>query len=266
MDLEDELTRLFQDERLDVRVAPHAEQAVVAGARRVRRRRVALISAAGVLGALAVAGGTIVLARGPATTDSAVPPPPLPITSSVTSTSPEPSASLADPTPEGPPPTMKPSTPPEATRATTSISPPRTSSPSPISATVLGPTGYGSLRLGMTEAQLLATGQVSAARTPGAGTCAQYTINGQSGSRLEVSATRGLVIIDPGTAIHTPEGISEGSTVQQAKAKYADYDSQGSPVIVKVPGNPAAWFYLYPDPDGTIGQITLVGSQTECTG
>jgi hypothetical protein len=150
-----------------------------------------------------------------------------------------------------------------ASRTSTTISPPRIA-PAQIATTVLGPTGYGPLRLGMTEDQLVATGQVAPVREASPGTCTQYTINGQTGSRLEVSATRGLVLIDPGTRIHTPEGISEGATVEQVKAKYPDYDSQASPSVVKVPGNSAAWFSIYPGTGSTIGQIVLIGSQTEC--
>jgi hypothetical protein len=84
MDLEDELTRLFQDERLDVRVAADAEQTVVAGARRVRRRRIALVSAAGVLSVSALAAGAVFLVR-PTPTPTEVGGPQLTITSSTPS-------------------------------------------------------------------------------------------------------------------------------------------------------------------------------------
>jgi cytoskeletal protein RodZ len=266
VDLEDELKRLFRDERLDVRVAADADKTIVAGARRVRRRRIVLVTTAGVLSVLAVGAGTMVLARGTGTSDSATPPTSLPITTSDSSTS------LPD-TPQTPsglsaPPDVKPSVPPEPTSRTSSPtnSPARvTSTAAPITATVLGPTGYGPLRLGMTDTELQATGQVSAGPPSPAGSCSTYTINGQTGSRLEVSAKRGLVIIDPGPKIHTPESIAEGAAEDEVKAKYPDYDSQISPAIVRVPGNPAAWYYIYPGPDsGKIGAIVLVGSQSEC--
>jgi hypothetical protein len=268
VDLEDELKRLFRDERLDVRVAADADKTIVAGARRVRRRRIALVTAAGVLSLLAVGAGTMVLTRGPSSSDSATPPTSLPIT---TSDSPTIISSTPAPSPTGIPTLsqVKPGEPSVSSRTTSSSSPvPRTAATvAPIAATVLGPTGYGPLRLGMTDAELQATGQVTSSlpsQKP-VGSCTTYAINGHTGSRLEVSAKRGLVIIDPGPKIHTPEGIAEGATQAEVKAKYPDYDSQKSPAIVRVPGNSAAWYYLYPAPDSSkIGTIVLVGSQSEC--
>jgi hypothetical protein len=99
MDLEDELKRLFADERLTVQVPADAEKTVVAGAKRIRRRRTALVSAAGVVAAAAVVTGTLMLTHGPDTAPTIDGGPPLSVTSSVPSSmpSPEPSSSFEPP-------------------------------------------------------------------------------------------------------------------------------------------------------------------------
>ncbi|HWO64846.1 MAG TPA: hypothetical protein VNO31_32890, partial [Umezawaea sp.] len=62
VDLDDELRRLFQDQRLDIPVKPGADHAVVTGARRVRRRRVALASAGSAFAVAALVAGGVALA------------------------------------------------------------------------------------------------------------------------------------------------------------------------------------------------------------
>ncbi|MET1076288.1 MAG: hypothetical protein ABWY11_26835, partial [Umezawaea sp.] len=62
MDLDDELRRLFRDERLDIQVKPGADQAVVTGARKVRRKRMMLASAGGTFAVAALVAGGIALA------------------------------------------------------------------------------------------------------------------------------------------------------------------------------------------------------------
>lgn len=61
MDLDDELRRLFQDQRLDIPVRPGADEAVVIGARRVRRKRIALASAGSTFAVAALVAGGIAL-------------------------------------------------------------------------------------------------------------------------------------------------------------------------------------------------------------
>jgi hypothetical protein len=61
VDLDDELRRLFHDQRLDIPVRPGADVAVVTGARRVRRRRIALASAGSTFAVAALVAGGIAL-------------------------------------------------------------------------------------------------------------------------------------------------------------------------------------------------------------
>jgi cytoskeletal protein RodZ len=258
-DLEDELKRLFADERLDVQVAVDAEKTVVAGARRRRRRRVALVSAAGVVAAVVVATGTIVLARSPEHTEAADNPT-LPITSTSSSTvvSDGPSSSAE-------PPSTSPQPPPSATaessktsgKPPTSVTSKATTVPSApqVASTVLNANGYGPFRFGMNQAQVEAAGQVIP--TPSPNSCVAYTTSG-GGVHMYVSKTSGLAQVQVSSGVRTPEGIGLGSTEDDVKAKYPGYrDGQ-----VAVPGNTAAT-YLFTfstrDPK-TVTDLRMVGS------
>jgi hypothetical protein len=228
-DLEDSLKRLFQDSRLDMRVAPDAEKKVVRGARRVRRRRVALISSVGVASLAVLAGGTFLLARpAPQPTEVATQPTDLPITTTTTTTT-EPTQLATAP----PPPTV-------AATSTTKIEQPATSRPAaelpaaPTARTALGPTGFGTYELGMTESQLGATQQTPNAVPTAPSSCTTYRIKGMPDtSTLTVSKRYGLVTIALSADATTPQGITIGSTEDKVRTTY-----RTTPAAV--PGNPNA--------------------------
>ena len=256
MDLEDELKRLFADERLDVQVAADAEKTVVAGARRRRRRRVALISAAGVVAAAVVATGTIVLARSPEHTEAADNPT-LPISSTPSSmvVSDGPSSSSGPP-PTQPPPTAITESSKTSSKLPTSVTSKATMTPSApqVASTVLNANGYGPFRFGMNQAQVEAAGEVTL--TPSAGTCVGYAVSG-SGVHLYVSKTSGLAQVQVSSGVRTPEGIGVGSTEDDVKAKYPSYrDGQ-----VAVPGNTAAtYLFTFSTDPKTVTDFRMVGS------
>jgi hypothetical protein len=222
-DLEDELKRLFEDERLDVRVSPDAERTVVAGARRVRRRRTAFVTAAAVVSA------------GVPSTETTK---------------------------------LNTSTPPSGKKETTSSSTsPRTSvPPTIITNKVLGPVGYGPFRLGMSEAELLATQLAEPAGDVGG--CAKYEIKGIAGSALYYSPSYGLGLIVLTSNVRTPAGITIGSTEDQVRNKYPDYnDTVVSHPRAAVPGNSTAVYeFTYSaDEQRTVTGLTLMGTQ-DCAG
>jgi hypothetical protein len=252
-DLEDSLKRLFQDSRLDMRVATDAEEAVVRGARRVRRRRVAMISTAGVMSLAVLAGGTFLLARpAPQPTEVATQPTDLPITTT-------------EPTPptEQSPQEAQPSPPTTTTTSTTNQTPPSSrpgQTPGPPTAVVaIGPTGYGTFRLGMSEAQLTASRkEIQAEPVSDAASCARYRTQGTTDtSTLTVSRRHGLVAITVTTNAQTPQGITIGSTDAQVNSTYR------STLTVTVPDNPNANFqFRYTD--GKVSEITLAAKQSDC--
>jgi hypothetical protein len=250
-DLEDSLKRLFQDSRLDMRVAPAAAEKVVRGARRVRRRRVALISSVGVMSLAVLAGGTFLLARpAPQPTEVATQPTDLPITTTTT-TAPTELATVAPP-----PPTLAPT-------STTKVQEPATSRPAaelpaaPTGRTDLGPTGFGGYQLGMTESQLGATGQAPEATPAGQSSCVTYRIKGMpDASTLTVSKRYGLVTITLSADATTPQGITIGSTEDQVRATY-----RTTPATV--PQNPNAE-YRFRFTAGKVSEITLAAKTSDC--
>jgi hypothetical protein len=267
VDLEDELKRLFQDERLDVQVAADAEQSVVAGARRVRRRRAMLLTAAGALTAVVLAASGVALTRPASETTDAIAgqPPSLPITSDTT---PSPTSSLAtEPAPPsgdsitskvGPPapPSNSPGTPRSTTSKPSSTVPTLPSTALPAGQRI-GPTSYGKIKLGMTQTELAATGSVDAGVTTGA--CTRYQI--KSGGTVLASTTNGVVDINPNVTT-TQEDITIGSTIESAKAKYPDFTGTSGD-SVKVPGNSAA-VYVFTVSAGKVTGIRLKSSISDC--
>ncbi|WAL65476.1 hypothetical protein ORV05_32075 [Amycolatopsis cynarae] len=232
-DLEGELRRLFSDERLDLRPRGNAAAAVVAGARRVRRRRALTTATSGVLAAILLVGAVLYFGApsgggqqqvaAPPPEQSAgepaytYPPPPVPIGA--------PARGPLDEDTTGGPEQVPPASP--VTRPATSAPDMTTTAPRmsgvPLSAiTVLGPDGYGALRLGMSFDQAKATGQLTAADAPSA-TCTRYTLR-------EGAAAVGSVLISPkagivgfdATGARTPESVHVGSTVEQLAAAYPD--------------------------------------------
>ncbi|MCX2731206.1 hypothetical protein OOZ19_13220 [Saccharopolyspora sp. NFXS83] len=65
-DLDDELHRMFADDRLDVRVRTGAEWSLVAGARRRRKRQTTVAAVGGALAMTVLVGGGAVLVARPA--------------------------------------------------------------------------------------------------------------------------------------------------------------------------------------------------------
>lgn len=249
-DLEDSLKRLFQDSRLDMRVAPDAEKTVVRGARRVRRRRVTMISTAGVMSLAVLAGGTFLLARpAPQPTEVATRPTDLPITTTTTT----------EPT-QAPPGTVpsQPSEPTPATSTTTQAEQPNSSRPvaPPTAVIPLGPTGFGAFRLGMTEEQMTATRQAEGVK--GTNSCSIYRIQGMPDtSTLTVSKRYGLVAIALTADATTPQRVTIGSTEDQVRSTYRGTAS------VTVPENSNA-DYRFRFTAGKVSEITLAAKQQDC--
>lgn len=253
MDLEDELKRLFQDQRLDVRVAQDAEKTVVAGARRVRRNRIAAIGTAGALGAAIVVAGTLVLSGGkPESTGVATEPPPLTITSTEPDPTTPPSSLTATPEPSEP----------------TQVGPPagsmRPSAPAEKSE-ILGPDGYGGLKLGMPYSQAAKFGQLEGRSIIVTG-CTDYTLKEMSGeSNVWFSQTYGLVAIYLSGKASTASGISVGSTEKQVRDKHPDLLVPNSgEASAKVEGNTKA-AYRFTFTRGVVSRIGLLASTQDCT-
>lgn len=100
--------------------------------------------------------------------------------------------------------------------------PPAVELPAPTDTNVFGPDGYGRLKLGMTLEQALASGEISPVKSA-SGPCVQFVLRAHPDAGGFITSTDGVVIIDAGEGMRTPEGIGIGSTVEEFKAAYPDY-------------------------------------------
>ncbi|MBE1466399.1 hypothetical protein [Kibdelosporangium phytohabitans] len=258
MDLEDELKRLFKDERLDVRVAPEAESNVVAGASRLRRRRMVTMSAAGVLSAAMLAGGALVLTQsspqssGVATQPSSD----LPIDSTQpTSVEPRPESTAT--TAPGPSQyvTSSPNAPLDPPGTTKATGQP----PTARLGVVLGPTGDGTIRLGDTQKELSASGRVPTTVKEPVG-CSSLPTKSATGTAYIGQSGKVVALVYRAEAT-TPEDITIGSPADSVKATYRDFTGS----TVSVPGNPGAK-YKFTFASGKITSIALLANQQDCVG
>lgn len=248
-DLDDELRRLFSDDRLDVHVPSDATEAVVRGAGRRRRRRSAVASAFAVV-TLVGAGVVLTQLRPPADNTAEEL---LPTSSSTASTTPSPSTpnTILAPSPPGsadPPPTSNGSNPDRPNTGTTSK--PRTTTPPPAPPSEAS--GLGNLVLGMSEAAALKTGELiepSSTTDPDA-KCKAYSTNSVPDSdAVIISMAKGLVRITLPSYAKTGKNITVGSKVADVKAAYPTATQSGSTYLVQMAATPK-WTYVF-ETDGT---------------
>ena len=99
---------------------------------------------------------------------------------------------------------------------------------------IIGPQGSGDLQMGMTVAQLEATGLVTMLPAPADSNCVPFTVDTwladdpRSLSQVDgyVSRKLGLAILIAQPEMHTPEGISIGSTVAEVRTAYGELTGQ----------------------------------------
>ncbi|MBN6035437.1 hypothetical protein [Amycolatopsis sp. 195334CR] len=235
-ELAGELRRLFDDERLGLRPAPDAGQLIVAGAkrRRVRRRRMSV--AGGALGVVALVAGGFALTGGgfrhetpPPVAQPPGPNPSLQIGPSATMipvpapTSPPPGSAPPPQPPPNPHPGHASMPPPTATASDAPAATPKAGPPVPV----IGPGGYGKLRLNTTMEQASSAGINFTPENSGGvdGGCTSYFFSGTgvpSGGSVVVSPNRGVVYINPSVPATTPEGVGAGTTRDQLQKTYPE--------------------------------------------
>jgi hypothetical protein len=259
--LDDELRRLFADDRLDLPVAREAGAAVVAGARRRRRNRVALAAAGGVLAMVAVVSAGVVLTGigRPDTVSSATGPV---LTTTIPPVTPTPNAAPTAPRPvlDG-------------------------------QAFVLGPFGYDKLMLGMPLKEAAATGlfRETTQSIVSAG-CLRYTMlidqmyvlpappASSAGTpktipvtgKLDVliSVRYGVAELDGGPLLHTPEGVGVGVSKQFLVQAYPTLElpSRAGTAVVQVSENPRAMYVFGLGGAGTVTSFSLRLAKSDCPG
>ncbi|MBB4675079.1 hypothetical protein [Crossiella cryophila] len=272
MNVDDELRRLFSDDRLELRPLPDAEHAVLTGVKRRQRRRRVAIAATGALSALAIVAGTVAVLQ-PEMRNTVQP---------------ADSSTLTFPSTTGP--TEQSSTSAESQGGTASTSnrggvgsgqgtPPSSSSKPPTSTTTpktfgtaqIGPTGYGALRLGMTKEQAEATGLIKPnAKAESDSGCLGYDYAGKAKPAgfytVVISKTKGVVRIHGRGDERTPEGIGVGAPVSDFDKVYTDSGTTHGAVgerVVAAPGNAAAnyWFIMR---NNAVSEIRLELKEQDC--
>lgn len=266
-DLDDDLRRLFSDDRLDVHVTPDATDSVVRGAARRRRRRTAVASAFGMV-AMAGVGLGLTELRLPNPDDLAGPL--LPTASSTSSTSPPP-VSISTYT----------------STATVTVNPPlnsnggnpgtnpnpgntgkkSSSNPPPPATPEAQPGRYGSLALGMPEADALATGSLVEPSSPAdpENRCKAYaTKSVPDSSAVIISPVKGIVRITLASYAKTPKNVGAGSTVEAVKAAYANATQSGSNVVVPMAATPK-WSYIFESDGTTVTTVRMRLSDNDCS-
>jgi hypothetical protein len=261
MDLDDELRRIFTDDRLDVAVQPGAEERIVAGARRVRvRRRLAVTGATGGVAVAALVAGTV-LFTDPSPPDAM--PPAERTQISLSTSAPSGSSSAASATSQNPLPpssggTGRPGPDDDpATTAETRVQPPA------VTGAQIGPTGFGVVYLGMSFDEAVAANATEGAPPTADGGCGQYPLllDGEPAGYLHFTVN-GLEAIGPTVDRHTADGVSLGWTVAQAKTVYPSIDegevAEYGRQLVSVPGNSGAVYRLQFADDA----VTMISLQT----
>jgi hypothetical protein len=259
------LRQLFTDDtRLDLPSRPDAGQAVVAGARRRRRRRTVAATAGGALATVVLVAGSLALAglrpgahqtTLPAAGRPALAPsvslPPSPMTA-VLSQTPAPGAALPAPTAE-----------PQNGRPT---APGMSASPRDALSTgsIVGPLGYGRLRLGMSLSEAEATGMLADTGEPSSG-CATYPPREGSAvvSGVVVSRTQGIVRFEVNGG-RTPERMGIGSTLDQLRSSYRDLTRSPSSSDYTVSAGSGAAYVFAVDDSGTVVSFQLTTSAPAC--
>lgn len=265
-DLDDQLRKLFSDDRLDVHSPPVAAETVVRGAARLRRRRAAITGTFVVAVLVGAGAGLAQLGKGrpddtvsaylttaPPTTSTSTP---QTLVSTFTSTvivttNPPPNSNGANA-----------DTPSTSGRSDQKSDPPPPAPPTPEAQ----PGRYGSLSLGMPEGDALATGSLVEPSTPAdpENRCRAYATKSVPDSNaVIISPARGIVRLTLASFAKTPKNVGVGSKVTDVKSAYANATQSGSNVVVPMNATPA-WSYIFENDGSTVTTVFMRLNANDC--
>ena len=134
-------------------------------------------------------------------------------------------------------PSLLPDRGPSTTPAGPSTSPP---TGPPSSPDLIESDGYGQLKLGMTLAQAIATGELGDTIRDQV-TCVEATLLDFPDAQVWIDKERGVAVIDIVPGMETTEGIGPDSTVAEVRAAYPDFQQTYTDLMtVPLGGDPAA--------------------------
>ncbi|MTD56391.1 hypothetical protein [Amycolatopsis pithecellobii] len=272
-ELDTELRRLFGDERLAVGADEDAPARIVAGARRIRRRRAAVTATSGALTVAALVTAGLFFGPLRATHTNTAAPVEQPTLSSNGTSAPASSIPLNPPpgsSPTSEPPASSPesASPPQSSTSRTAQTKPttptssRSQTPPPaVSGPVLGPSGYGKLTLGMSFTDAKNSGLLANADTPPNG-CTNYKLaEGSSGvSSVTISDTGGVVGF-AATGAHTPERIRVGSPKDDLEAAYPNLSKSGNGYTAAA-GSGASYVFSVDSNQNRVTAVSLVAANS----
>jgi hypothetical protein len=154
-----------------------------------------------------------------------------------------------------------------------SSSPSASASASPTEAApVLGPDGFGPIKLGMKLDEVEATGLVTPATgtAPDAGCDARVKITAGAGGTdgvdglLYFSPNIGLASITMYGDVKTPEGIGLGSTVVEVEQAYPTFKVEEESAAGWVPASATATYRIGVTKDGKVASILLQSNKQDC--
>jgi hypothetical protein len=132
----------------------------------------------------------------------------------------------------------------------------------------VGPEGYGSITLGMTWEEGLATGEVAVARGAGTESCRSFRFLPETSTTeddLVVSDRLGVAGIFFKGLMRTPEGIGLGSTATELLAAHPDADmAYNGTYTIPVPGYPDRQYYAALERDDRVAEMTLELIEQDC--
>jgi hypothetical protein len=266
-DLDDDLRRLFSDDRLDVHVAPDATESVVRGARRRRRRRTAV---AGAFGVVALAGVGLGLSEFRLPNPNDLAGPLLPTATTSTSMSPSSvsvSTFISTATVTVDPPPNPSGSNPGNNPGTGKPTKPSTSTPRPPATAEAQAGIYGRLALGMPEAEALKTGTLVEPSSPAdpENRCKAYATQSVPDSNaVIISPDKGIVRITLPSYAKTTKQVGAGSTVDAVKAAYGNATQSGSTVVVPMAATPK-WSYIFENDGATVTAVRMRLADNDCS-
>ncbi|WP_330271700.1 hypothetical protein OG205_32190 [Lentzea sp. NBC_00516] len=264
-ELDDQLRKLFSDDRLDVHSPPVAVETVVRGATRLRRRRAAITGAFAV--AVLVGAGAGLAQLGKGRSDDTVSAYLTTATPTSSTSTPQTSVSTFTSTvvvTTNPPPNSNGANP--DTPSTPGRSDQKSDPPPPPPTPEAQPGRYGSLSLGMSEGDALATGSLVEPSTPAdpENRCRAYATKSVPDSNaVIISPARGIARITLASFAKTPKNVGVGSKVTDVKAAYANATQSGSNVVVSMNATPA-WSYIFESDGATVTTVFMRLNANDC--
>ncbi|KQY62701.1 MULTISPECIES: hypothetical protein [unclassified Nocardioides] len=137
-------------------------------------------------------------------------------------------------------------------------------------ADVLGPDGYGDLKLGMGLDEAEATGVVDIGGGGPGQTCRTMSLTAHPPARNTTSGyyseKYGVAAVFAADDMETPEGIGLGSTLDQVRAAYPTVEEAPNGWYVPVAGQKGTSYYFGVEQDGRVGELAVELDSQDCFG